>query len=518
MAMAMALLRRLSSPLNHPTRPVNFFFFFFCQSSLPDEAVYEKEKPGVTWPKQLNAPLEVVDPEIADIIEHEKARQWKGLELIPSENFTSVSVMQAVGSVMTNKYSEGYPGARYYGGNEYIDMAESLCQKRALEAFRLDPAKWGVNVQPLSGSPANFQVYTALLKPHDRIMALDLPHGGHLSHGYQTDTKKISAVSIFFETMPYRLNESTGYIDYEQMEKSATLFRPKLIVAGASAYSRLYDYAFIRKVCDKQKAVLLADMAHISGLVAAGVVPSPFDYADVVTTTTHKSLRGPRGAMIFFRKGVKEVNKQGKEVLYDYEDKINQAVFPGLQGGPHNHTITGLAVALKQATTPEYRAYQEQVLRNCFKFAEALGEMGYDLVSGGTENHLVLVNLKNKGIDGSRVEKVLEAVHIASNKNTVPGDVSAMVPGGIRMGTPALTSRGFVEEDFVKVAYFFDLAVKIAVNIKTASTGTKLKDFVATMQTANFQSEIAKLRLDVEEYAKQFPTIGFEKETMKYKS
>ncbi|CAI0405352.1 unnamed protein product [Linum tenue] len=509
MAMAMALLRRLSSPLNHPTRPfITPLCYKFCQSSLPDEAVYEKEKPGVTWPKQLNAPLEVVDPEIADIIEHEKARQWKGLELIPSENFTSVSVMQAVGSVMTNKYSEGYPGARYYGGNEYIDMAESLCQKRALEAFRLDPAKWGVNVQPLSGSPANFQVYTALLKPHDRIMALDLPHGGHLSHGYQTDTKKISAVSIFFETMPYRLNESTGYIDYEQMEKSATLFRPKLIVAGASAYSRLYDYAFIRKVCDKQKAVLLADMAHISGLVAAGVVPSPFDYADVVTTTTHKSLRGPRGAMIFFRKGVKEVNKQGKEVLYDYEDKINQAVFPGLQGGPHNHTITGLAVALKQATTPEYRAYQEQ----------ALGEMGYDLVSGGTENHLVLVNLKNKGIDGSRVEKVLEAVHIASNKNTVPGDVSAMVPGGIRMGTPALTSRGFVEEDFVKVAYFFDLAVKIAVNIKTEKPGTKLKDFVATMQTANFQSEIAKLRLDVEEYAKQFPTIGFEKETMKYKS
>ncbi|CAL1371903.1 unnamed protein product [Linum trigynum] len=440
-----------------------------------------------------------------------------GLELIPSENFTSVSVMQAVGSVMTNKYSEGYPGARYYGGNEYIDMAESLCQKRALEAFRLDPAKWGVNVQPLSGSPANFHVYTALLKPHDRIMALDLPHGGHLSHGYQTGTKKISAVSIFFETMPYRLNESTGYIDYEQMEKSAALFRPKLIVAGASAYSRLYDYAFIRKVCDKQKAVLLADMAHISGLVVAGVVPSPFDYADVVTTTTHKSLRGPGGAMIFFRKGVKEVNKQGKEALYDYEDKINQAVFPGLQGGPHNHTITSLAVALKQATTPEYRAYQEQVLRNCFKFAEALGEMRYDLVSGGTENHLVLVNLKNKGIDGSRVEKVLEAVHIASNKNTVPGDVSAMVPGGIRMGTPALTPRGFVEEDFVKVAYFFDLAVKIAVNIKTASIGTKLKDFVATMQTANFQSEIAKLHLDVEEYTKQFLTIGFEKETMKYK-
>ncbi|KAL6521571.1 hypothetical protein OROGR_018140 [Orobanche gracilis] len=493
MALAMAV-RRLSSSIYKPIRRLNSGGSICYMSSLPGEIVYEKEKAGVTWSKQLNAPLEVVDPEIADIIELEKARQWKGLELIPSENFTSVSVMQAVGSVMTNKYSEGYPGARYYGGNEYIDMAETLCQKRALEAFRLDPSKWGgtlfkwdggsikerhdiysLNVQPLSGSPANFQVYTALLKPHDRLMALDLPHGGHLSHGYQTDTKKISAVSIFFETMPYRLNESTGYIDYDQLEKSAVLFRPKLIVAGASAYARLYDYERIRKVCDKQKAILLADMAHISGLVAAGVIPSPFDYADVVTTTTHKSLRGPRGAMIFFRKGVKEINKQGNEVLYDYENKINQAVFPGLQGGPHNHTITGLAVALKQATTPEYKAYQEQVLSNGAKFAQALLERGYELVSGGTENHLVLVNLKNKGIDGSRVEKVLESVHIAANKNTVPGDVSAMVPGGIRMGTPALTSRGFVEEDFAKVAEFFDAAVKLALKIKAETNGSSLK-------------------------------------------
>ncbi|XP_010519153.1 PREDICTED: serine hydroxymethyltransferase 2, mitochondrial-like [Tarenaya hassleriana] len=515
--MAVAALRRFSSVKNPISFAASNGGSLRFMSSLPNSAVAGTEKSRATWIKQLNAPLEEIDPEIADIIELEKARQWKGLELIPSENFTSVSVMQAVGSVMTNKYSEGYPGARYYGGNEYIDMAESLCQKRALEAFQLDPSKWGVNVQSLSGSPSNFQVYTALLKPHERIMALDLPHGGHLSHGYQTDTKKISAVSIFFETMPYRLDENTGYIDYDQMEKSAVLFRPKLIVAGASAYARLYDYARIRKVCDKQKAFMLADMAHISGLVAAGVIPSPFEYADVVTTTTHKSLRGPRGAMIFFRKGVKGINKQEREEMYDFEDKINQAVFPGLQGGPHNHTISGLAVALKQVKTPEYKAYQEQVLVNCSKFAQTLLEKGYDLVSGGTANHLVLVNLRNKGIDGSRVEKVLESVHIAANKNTVPGDVSAMVPGGIRMGTPALTSRGFVEEDFARVADFFDAAVKLALKIKSETQGIKLKDFVATMQNERFQSEIRKLREEVEEYAKQFPTVGFEKETMKYK-
>ncbi|CAM6120558.1 unnamed protein product [Calypogeia fissa] len=477
-----------------------------------------KQKSHVSWPKQLNAELSAIDPEIADIIEKEKNRQWKGLELIPSENFTSVSVMQAVGSIMTNKYSEGYPGARYYGGNEFIDMAETLCQKRALEAFRLDPAKWGVNVQSLSGSPANFQVYTALLKAHDRIMALDLPHGGHLSHGYQTDTKKISAVSIFFETMPYRLNESTGMIDYDQIEKSAALFRPKLIVAGASAYARHYDYARMRQICDKQKAILLADMAHISGLVAAGVVPSPFEFADVVTTTTHKSLRGPRGAMIFYRKGLKEVNKKGEEIFYDFEDKINGAVFPGLQGGPHNHTIAGLAVALKQAATPEFKTYQEQVLSNCARFAQALAERGYDLVSGGTSNHLVLVNLKNKGIDGSRVERVMELAHIAANKNTVPGDVSALVPGGIRMGTPALTSRGFTEEDFEKVAEYFDQAVQLAVKAKAATKGKKLVEFKETLESnAGLKEEIASLRHEVEEFAKSFPTIGFETSSMKYR-
>ncbi len=236
----------------------------------------------------MNKSLHETDPALWTIIEDEKVRQRDSLVLIASENFTSKSVFDALGSVMSNKYSEGYPGARYYGGNEQIDKAELLCQQRALEAFHLDPSKWGVNVQSLSGSPANFQAYTAVLSPHDRIMALDLPHGGHLSHGYQTDTKKISAVSVFFETFPYRLDEATGLIDYDRMEANARLYRPKLIVAGASAYARLIDYSRMRRICDSSNAYLLSDIAHISGLMAAGVIPSAFDHSDIVTTTTHK--------------------------------------------------------------------------------------------------------------------------------------------------------------------------------------------------------------------------------------
>lgn len=486
------------------------FVVGYSSAAQPETVDYD----AAPWLKSMNADLSEVDPELYDIIEHEKDRQRKGLELIPSENFTSLAVMQALGSVMSNKYSEGYPGARYYGGNEFIDQAERLCQKRALEAFNLDPEKWGVNVQPLSGSPSNLFVYCALLKPHDRIMSLDLPHGGHLSHGYQTDTKKISAISIYFETMPYRLDESTGLIDYDALEKNSALFRPKLIVAGASAYSRLYDYQRMRSIADKCNAWLLADMAHISGLVAAGVVESPFDYADVVTTTTHKSLRGPRGAMIFYRKGVRKQDKKGNDIMYDIADKIDFSVFPGHQGGPHNHTISALATGLKLAKTPEYRVYQEQVMKNCQAFANRFQELGYDLVSGGTDNHLLLLNLKPQGVDGSRVERVMELAHIAANKNTVPGDVSAMVPGGIRMGTPALTTRGFMEKDFVTVADFVDRAIKITVGIKE-KTGKKLKDFRAALDTEEFP-EITQLKNDVEDFAKSFPTIGFEQSTMRY--
>lgn len=260
-------------------------------------------------------------------------------------------------------------------------------------------------------------------------------------------------VSRYFESMPYQLDPSTGQIDYDQMQKSAELFRPKLIVAGASAYARLIDYERIRKIADSVGAYVLSDMAHISGLISAEVIPSCFPYSDVVTTTTHKSLRGPRGAMIFFRKGQKGTDKKGNPVMYDLENKINFAVFPGLQGGPHNHTIGALATCLKQAQTVEFVEYQKQVLKNCTRLANELNKMGYVLVSGGTDNHLVLVDLKSsRGIDGARVERVLELACIATNKNTIPGDTSALNPGGIRMGTPALSSRGFQEDDFTKVS------------------------------------------------------------------
>mmetsp|Transcript_15998 Transcript_15998/g.20489 ORF Transcript_15998/g.20489 Transcript_15998/m.20489 type:complete len:500 (+) Transcript_15998:136-1635(+) len=463
---------------------------------------------GRQWAEAMNKSLKETDPELGEILELEKRRQRNSLVLIASENFTSKAVFDALGSVMSNKYSEGYPGARYYGGNDFIDMAERLCQKRALEAFNLDDKEWGVNVQSLSGSPANFQVYTALLNPHDRIMGLDLPHGGHLSHGFSTPTKKISATSIFFENMPYRLDESTGLIDYDTLQANANLFRPKLIIAGASAYSRLIDYGRFRDICDQVGAILLADMAHISGLVSSGVIPSPFEYADVVTTTTHKSLRGPRGAMIFYRKDTDK----------GLDDKIDFSVFPGLQGGPHNHTISALATALKQAKSPDFVDYQKQVLKNATALSNRLRHLGYDLVSDGTDTHLVLIDLKKSSkVDGARVERILELASIATNKNTVPGDKSALVPGGLRLGTPALTSRGFDEADFEKVADFIHEGVQVTLDIKNSLGSKKLKDFKAHLEAdPQGHKGLNELREKVEEFAQGFPVIGFDVEGMKY--
>ncbi|PYH63497.1 SHMT-domain-containing protein [Aspergillus vadensis CBS 113365] len=468
----------------------------------------------------LSAPLEESDPAIYDILQKEKKRQQHFINLIPSENFTSQAVLDALGSVMQNKYSEGYPGARYYGGNEHIDASERLCQQRALETFGLNPEEWGVNVQPLSGSPANLYAISAILNTHDRLMGLDLPHGGHLSHGYQTPTKKISFISKYFETLPYRLDESTGLIDYDALEKQALLYRPKLIIAGTSAYSRLIDYPRMRQIADAAGAYLLSDMAHISGLVAADVLPSPFAHSDVVTTTTHKSLRGPRGAMIFFRKGVRRTDKKGNPEMYDLEGPINASVFPGHQGGPHNHTITALAVALKQAQSPEFKTYQQTVLANAKALADRLGSplsnggLGYNIVSGGTDNHLVLVDLKNRGVDGARVERVLELCGVASNKNTVPGDKSALKPGGLRLGTPAMTTRGFQPEDFRRVADIVDRAVIItqkldkAAKESAAAKGVKnpntVKAFLEYVREGEEIPEIVLLRQEVEDWAGTF--------------
>lgn len=446
--------------------------------------------------------LSEADPEVSLIIDKEKGRQFRSLELIASENFTSRAVMEAVGSCLTNKYSEGLPGKRYYGGNEYIDELEILCQQRALASFHLDGKKWGVNVQPLSGSPANFEVYTAILNPHDRIMGLDLPHGGHLSHGFMTPKRRVSGTSVYFESMPYRLDESTGLVDYDMLEKTAALFRPKLIIAGASAYPRDFDYPRMRKIADASDAFLMADMAHISGLVAACVVANPFEYCDIVTTTTHKSLRGPRGGMIFFKKD---------PVLgVDLESAINNAVFPGLQGGPHNHTIGGLAVCLKFAQSPEFKTYQNQVVSNCRALARRLIELGYKLVSGGSDNHLVLVDLRPLGIDGARAEKILDMASITLNKNSVAGDKSALVPGGIRIGSPAMTTRGFTEKEFVLVADFIHEGVQIALEAKKSAPGSKLQDFLKFLASPDFplKDKVLDLQRRVEDLTRQFPLPG----------
>jgi glycine hydroxymethyltransferase len=385
----------------------------------------------------MNTPLKDADPELFALIEKERERQEHDIELIASENFTSQAVLDCLGSCLTNKYSEGLPGKRYYGGNQFIDQIETLCQQRALKAFGLNPAAWGVNVQPYSGSIANMAVYLGLLNPHDRIMGLDLPSGGHLTHGFMTAKRRVSGTAVYYESVPYKVGLD-GLIDYDGMEVVADAVKPRLIICGASAYSRDFDYERFRKVADKYGAYLMADIAHISGFVATGLMKSPFDYCDVVTTTTHKTLRGPRAGMIFFKKSL--------------ERQINDAVFPGLQGGPHQNQIAAVATQLKEVATPEFREYMEQVCKNARALCSALQEKGFNIVTGGTDNHLFLVDLRNKGISGAEAERRLEDAGISVNKNTIPGDKSALNPSGIRIGVPAVTTKGMNEEDMKVIA------------------------------------------------------------------
>ncbi|SHK94963.1 serine hydroxymethyltransferase [Desulfatibacillum alkenivorans DSM 16219] len=371
-----------------------------------------------------------VDPEAAKAIEQELDRQQFTLELIASENIASPAVMAAQGSVMTNKYAEGYPGHRYYGGCEFVDVAENLARDRAKELFQADYA----NVQPHSGSQANMGVYFALLEPGDTVLGMDLSHGGHLTHG-----SPVSFSGRIFNFVHYGVKEETGTIDYDQVRSLAKEHKPKLIVAGASAYPRIIDFPQLEKIAKEAGAYLMVDMAHIAGLVAAGEHPSPLPYADVVTTTTHKTLRGPRGGMILSNKG--------------FGKKLSSQIFPGIQGGPLMHVIAAKAVAFKEALTPEFKAYQQQVVKNAACLAKCLMDNGVDLVSGGTDNHMMLLNLTNLGITGKEAEGLVEQAGITVNKNTIPFDKNGpAVTSGIRVGTPTITSRGMKEPEMELIA------------------------------------------------------------------
>lgn len=449
--------------------------------------------------------LEKYDPEIDSLIKAEEERQRTSLELIASENFTSISVLQANGSVLTNKYSEGQVGQRYYGGNENIDAIETICKKRALELFNLDQDVWDVNVQTLSGTCANFAVYTGLIGKDGKIMGLDLPSGGHLSHGYQTSKRKISATSIFFNSKPYK-NGDNGEVDYDRLEKEAAEFRPDIIVCGASAYPQDFDYKRFREIAGE--AYLMADIAHISGFVAAGLMNNPFEYCDIVTTTTHKLLRGPRSAMVFYRKKVIKNN-----VEIDVKQKIDFAVFPGLQGGPHNQKITALAVALKQAKSAEYKEYVKNVYNNAQVMAEEFKKLGYTLYSDGTKSHLILICLKDVG--GFEVQHVCDRANITLNMNCIHSDKSPLRPSGIRLGTPALTTRGFNTDDFIKVCQFVHEGIEIAKDISMKSKVPNSSDLDTSKFTENCLSDarIGDLKKRVSEFAVKFdlPVFNYRK-------
>mgnify|MGYP000725942924 FL=1 len=378
------------------------------------------------------------DPEIAQAMTDEINRQDHNIELIASENIVSKAVMAAMGSPLTNKYAEGYPGKRYYGGCEYVDVVEDLARERAKKLFGCEY----VNVQPHSGAQANMAVFFAILQPGDTFMGMNLAHGGHLTHG-----SPVNMSGKYFNVVPYGVNDD-GFIDYDEVLRIAKECKPKMIVAGASAYARAIDFKRFREIADEVGAVLMVDMAHIAGLVAAGLHESPIPYAHLTTTTTHKTLRGPRGGMIL---SSNEVNEK-----YNF----NKAVFPGIQGGPLMHVIAGKAVCLKEALTDEYKEYQKQVVKNAACLAQALTERGFKIVSGGTDNHLMLVDLQNLDLTGKEVERLLDSVHITANKNTVPNDPkSPFVTSGIRLGTPAITTRGAKEDDMIVIADAIKAAV-----------------------------------------------------------
>ena len=381
--------------------------------------------------------LSVVDPELKGYIDAELNRQRDKIELIASENIVTPAVMEAMGSVLTNKYAEGYPGHRYYGGCEYVDKVETLAIERAKKLFHAEYA----NVQAHCGASTNLTVYFAFLKPGDTIMGMDLSQGGHLSHG-----SPVNISGTYFNVVHYGVNPETELIDYDAMDKLAKEHHPKLI-AGASAYPRIIDFKRIADIAHANGALLLVDMAHIAGLVAAGLHPSPVPYADIVTTTTHKTLRGPRGGLIL-------TNNE------EYAKKINKAIFPGIQGGPLMHVIAAKAVAFGEALKPEFREYAENIVKNAKAFAEGLKAEGFRLVSGGTDNHLILVDVRNKKLTGKEAEKLLDNIGITCNKNTIPFDpASPFVTSGIRLGTPAATTRGFKEEDFKEVASIMGLVL-----------------------------------------------------------
>ena len=387
------------------------------------------------------------DTEISKLMKAEKERQKKVINLIASENFVSDDVLKALGSELTNKYAEGYPGHRYYGGQTFTDKVELLAQKRALKLFKLSPAKWHVNVQALSGSPANVAVYLALVPIGGKIMGMSLSHGGHLTHGH-----KVSITGKAWLQVAYGVDAKTEQLDYEEIKKIAEKEKPALIVAGFTAYPRVIDFKKFREIADACGALLMVDMSHVAGLVAGGVYPTPFEYADVVTTTVHKTLRGPRAALIFAKNDERELGK-----------KIDKAVFPGMQGGPHMNQIAAVAVALKEAATSDFKRYANQIKKNASTLAGELTKLGWRIVSGGTDSHLILMDtwMAGKGIAGSVASKLLEKAGIIVNMNTIPNETrSAMDPSGIRLGTAAETTRGKKEKDMIAIARKIDKVLR----------------------------------------------------------